>query len=381
MGYAASVTLPPPTRAEDPSWASTLRALGEPRRALPIASASAALVGTEWFATHSAVATASLAAFLVAFVLTVPAASRWARAGGLDPVHVTLYGLLCALLVGVTTLVLPASLHFESYVAHPPAAIAIFGLASIAGWVLGRDIDLAAGLSDALEHSALLTRETEDARLLALRQHLDPHFLFNTLQAIAEWCREDPAVAEQALLELSRMLRTLFEGIRVPFWPLSRELDVLLALQRLYALRDDERYALVAELMALGAAHETSEPASDPTGEGARTVSALPVPPLVLLPLFENALTHGGAGAPLRLSVTAADGTLRVRLWNAGAFAGMRAGGTGIETVERRLALAYGSRASLQVMPEAWEGVAGTATVVTLPLAKTTPRVAQGATA
>lgn len=210
----------------------------------------------------------------------------------------TLYGLLCALLVGVTTLVLPASLHFESYVAHPPAAIAIFGLASIAGWVLGRDIDLAAGLSDALEHSALLTRETEDARLLALRQHLDPHFLFNTLQAIAEWCREDPAVAEQALLELSRMLRTLFEGIRVPFWPLSRELDVLLALQRLYALRDDERYALVAELMALGAAHETSEPASDPTGEGARTVSALPVPPLVLLPLFENALTHGGAGAP-----------------------------------------------------------------------------------
>ena len=66
---------------------------------------------------------------------------------------------------------------------------------------------------------------------------------------------------------------------------------------------------------------------------------------------------------------------------NAGAFAGMRAGGTGIETVERRLALAYGSRASLQVMPEAWEGAAGTATAVTLPLAKTTPRVAQGATA
>ena len=83
-------------------------------------------------------------------------------------------------------------------------------------WVLGRDIELSSELAAEARRAASLTRAAEDARLIAIRQHLDPHFLFNTLGAIAEWCREDPVVAERALLELSAMLHTLFEGIRAP---------------------------------------------------------------------------------------------------------------------------------------------------------------------
>src|SRR4030095_12586183 len=57
-----------------------------------------------------------------------------------------------------------------------------------------------------------LGRGAERAELLALRSPLDPHFLFNTLNAIAEWCREDGEIAERAVMRLSAMLRTVLAG-------------------------------------------------------------------------------------------------------------------------------------------------------------------------
>ena len=61
-----------------------------------------------------------------------------------------------------------------------------------------------------------MQRDAESARLLALKNHLDPHFLFNTLNAIAEWCRTDGEVAERAVLQLSSMLRVILEGVQQP---------------------------------------------------------------------------------------------------------------------------------------------------------------------
>jgi two-component system sensor histidine kinase AlgZ len=261
--------------------ASTWRALAEARRAVPITLVCSALLATEYLTTRSLPALLTLLGFLVAFVLLVPAAWRWVERGSRAPARGLAYGLLCVSLVALTTVGLPPLLGFEPYVAHPPAAAAILTLAAMAGFILGRDIDLSAGLIMAEQRSSELLREAENARLLALRQHLDPHFLFNTLGAIAEWCREDPLVAERALLELSTMLRTLFDGIRTPLWPIAREVEVLLALQRLYALRDDERYPLNTDLSGLSSA------------------DMVEIPPLVLLPLFENALTHGAPRSPL----------------------------------------------------------------------------------
>ena len=147
------------------------------------------------------------------------------------------------------------------------------------------------------------------------------------------------------------MLRTLFDGLRAPLWPLQRELDVLLALHRLYALRDDERHRLEADV-----------------GDAPR----VDVPPLILLPLFENALTHGGEGAPMRLAARAADGELVVELWNAGEPGPRREAGTGITTTERRLALAYGPAATVAVEARERDGVAGTGARLTLPLTNRT---------
>lgn len=305
----------------------TWSALNTPRRAVPIALVSSSLIATEAWATQRVEGALLLAVFCLVFVVVVPAAWRaWNR----SIVGLMGYFALVVAIVVATTLWIPWGLGYESYVLHPPALVALVALVLIAGWVLGRDIELAGAVG-------LLSREAEDARLLAIRQHLDPHFLFNTLGAIAEWCREDPAVAEKALLELSAMLRTLFDGIREPMWPLQREVELLIALHGLYALRDDERYRLETDLQ----------------------VPDTRVPPLVLLPLFENGLTHGTTDAPMRLEVD----TKGVRIWNAGVYEGRREGGTGIATAERRLGLV---QASLQIERSTRTGVDGTLVTVRL---------------
>jgi two-component system, LytTR family, sensor histidine kinase AlgZ len=171
--------------------------------------------------------------------------------------------------------------------------------------------------------------------LLALRANLDPHFLFNTLNAIAEWCHQDSATAEAALLKLSAMLRTVFDGVREPTWPLERELELVRTLFDMHRLRDPARFEL---------AWDAPSPAP-----------AVQVPPLLLLPLAENAMKHGpGAGAghrgEVRLSVSAAPGGgVAVELSNPGPFRGPRAGGSGLPTLQRRLAMAYGDAAVLEV--------------------------------
>jgi LytS/YehU family sensor histidine kinase len=202
----------------------------------------------------------------------------------------------------------------------------------VGGWGLGRDIDRHEGLRAARRRAGELAREAERAQLLALRSQLDPHFLFNTLNAIAEWCREDGEVAERAVLSLSAMLRAILEGVRRSAWPLADELALSARLVELHAVRDPEATRL------------------DLRVEG--DVAGVDVPPMLLLALVENALKHGpgkGHRGPLGLRVRAAGGRVELELDNPGEYAGARPGGEGLPTLRRRLALAYGAGASLHV--------------------------------
>jgi sensor histidine kinase YesM len=130
-----------------------------------------------------------------------------------------------------------------------------------------------------------LRAEVAEARLDALRQQLNPHFLFNTLNHIVMQLRSrEVAAAERMLLSLSDLLR-----------------DVLRERAQLIPLRDEvrmvERY-LEIERERFGdrlEAEVTFEP---------RALDAL-VPSLLLQPLLENAMRHG---------VSAADGHCRLRV-------------------------------------------------------------------
>src|SRR5580658_1262953 len=112
-----------------------------------------------------------------------------------------------------------------------------------------------------------------EAELRQLRAQLNPHFLFNTLNAISELGYDDPEAADRAITRLSGLLRTSLDESRQQEISLQAELEFLddyLSLQRLLT-RDD----LAATVSA------------DPHATHAR------VPAMVLQPLVENALTHG----------------------------------------------------------------------------------------
>ncbi len=107
----------------------------------------------------------------------------------------------------------PARTCRPTFLTTRPALVVCIALFWAGGWGLGRDIDFEQRLDLERERARAALESAEHARLLAVAHHLDPHFLFNTLNAIAEWCREDGAVAEAAILRLSALLRSIMDGI------------------------------------------------------------------------------------------------------------------------------------------------------------------------
>ncbi len=303
------------------SFSATLRALAARRRALPSAMVLAALLSAEWLATRSAAALLVDLLLFASFVLACPAS--WRALGAPPRTGLALiaghaaYVVVSAALVGAFGVLLPRALGLPgTYVAEPASVGLVLVLFLVGGWGLGRDIDLEEGFLAERHRAAALAVSAERAELLALRAHLDPHFLFNTLNAIAEWCREDPLVAERAIVQLASMLRAMLEGVQRPSWPLAAEVSLWGDLFALYAIRDKDRFRF-------------SFDAPDPLPDAG-------VPPMLLLPLVENAITHGPAAGhegEVSVRVRAAGASIEVRIANPGAYAGRRQGGQGIAVV------------------------------------------------
>jgi two-component system sensor histidine kinase AlgZ len=274
----------------------------------------------------------------LAFVFVAPVSWRLLLPEGVAKpdswVRLLLYALLGAGVVSTLGLVVPKL--FGIGVTFLTARVSLFitlGLFLVGGWGLARDIDFEHRLARERARANRLAVEAERAQLMALRAQLDPHFLFNTLNAIAEWCRQDGVVAEQAVLQLSRMLRLVLEGVKAPAWPLEKELDLIDNLFALHRLRDPDLFAVETRV----------------EGE----VAAIPVPPLSLLPLAENAVKHGPAAGHrgrIDVAVRRQGDELVVELENPGRFAGPREGGEGLPHLRRRLFLAYGESARLSVV-------------------------------
>ena len=330
---------------------ATLRALMEPKRLLPIVLVSASLVFAQGRFSRDPLAIPLGIMLCLLFVAVAPVSYRFLFPEGLDLSHggvrLVLYGAVGSGVVLTSGYILPKFLHMAPTFLTQPVNLAVCGaLYLVGGWGLGRDIGFEESLNWERARAARLELEAEQAQLLALRSHLDPHFLFNTLNAIAEWCRTDGAVAEAAVLRLSAMLRSVLAGVRSATWPMEKELELLRTLFELHLLRDPELFQLTFEV--------------------APGLADVPVPPLMLLPLAENAVKHGPAAGhrgQIRLELSARDNELVFLVENPGASKGPREGSSGLPTVERRLALAYGGKARLSL--ESTEG--RTRVTVTLP--------------
>jgi LytS/YehU family sensor histidine kinase len=112
-----------------------------------------------------------------------------------------------------------------------------------------------------------------EARLQLLNMQLQPHFLFNTLNTIAELVHEDPETADRMITELSALLRRTMDLGRTPDVRLEAELDLLTLYLSLQKARFGDRL-------------ETSVTVDD----GVRQAR---VPLLLLQPIVENAIRHG----------------------------------------------------------------------------------------
>lgn len=142
-----------------------------------------------------------------------------------------------------------------------------------------RDILIVVVLSAiALRYSFLQLRwkteqiASEAARFDALQSRIQPHFLFNTMNSIASLVREQPAQAEEAIEDLSRLLRQQID-IDQKFHDWQHELALCEAYLRIERLRYQDRMTIQWDVEQIP--HD------------------LQLPPLVLQPLVENAVRHG----------------------------------------------------------------------------------------
>jgi two-component system, LytTR family, sensor histidine kinase AlgZ len=321
---------------------STFKALLVPRRAIPIALVVVPLTIIQDAYSREAFAVPIALLMCGSFLLVGP--SLWRALFPIDrPIaagaltRVVVYAGVGAAVVLSVGRGLPrlagAGVTFMTTESSLAVCMALFW---VGGWGLARDIDLEDNLRRARARAELLAREADHAQLFALKSHLDPHFLFNTLNAIAEWCRADGLVAERAILQLSSMLRTMMTGISTTTWPLAREIELVDALFALHAIRDPSLFTVERDV-------------PDP-------VPPIGVPPMVLLPLVENAMKHGPLARNkgiVRFAITTSgderEGAVHVEISNPGAYSGPRVGGSGLPIVEKRLRLAFGKRAKFTI--------------------------------
>jgi two-component system sensor histidine kinase AlgZ len=189
------------------------------------------------------------------------------------------------------------------------------------------------GEAQQAERNALeLEVAAREAELRALRAQIDPHFLFNTLNAVSSLISTNPTTARAMCLGLAEFLR---ESVR---------LGGLATVSLAEELRLAERY-LDIERVRFGQRLKV-ERSVEP---GAETCA---VPALLLQPLVENAIRHGIGqlvqGGVVRIAAVCSGGRLHLTVENPVAAGPTAHGsGVGLTNVGKRLAALFGQDASL----------------------------------
>lgn len=214
--------------------------------------------------------------------------------------------------------------------------------------VLTIGLSIALKLSDTWlrlsRRSELLVAARRQEELQNLKSQLNPHFLFNTLNSIYALIAVSPAKAQDAVHELSGMLRyVLYDGREEV--ELGRELSFVKNYVKLMTLR--------------------LPPSTEVECDFDKTAAVnTPVPPLLFIPLVENAFKHSDAGIPgaiIKVAVKSDGDTLTFTTVNScrptrkgqnPQDKNDKDGGIGLQNLRRRLQLIYDGHASLTTSKE-----------------------------
>jgi LytS/YehU family sensor histidine kinase len=201
-------------------------------------------------------------------------------------------------------------------------------------------------------HASELKAQLVRAQLNALKMQLQPHFLFNTLNAIMVLVRQQRGrQAEEMLARLSDLLRCVLEDVEAQQISLRRELEYL----RLYLSIEQVRFH-----DRLGIEIQADDSALDAA-----------VPHMGLQPIVENAVRHGigrvAAAGTIRIFASRSNENLVIRVEDDGPGLGAadlaEVRGIGLANTRARLHQLYGDAANLKVV----NGERGVIATMTLP--------------
>jgi two-component system LytT family sensor kinase len=221
---------------------------------------------------------------------------------------------------------------------------------------------------------AVLLQQVTEAELRALRAQINPHFLFNSLNSIANLVVTHPDQAETMTLRLARVFRYVLANSSRPLIPLREEIEFLRTYLQIEEARFGSRLTVSIEV-DLAIAMER-------------------IPSLILQPLVENALKHGLGPKPgpghLWIAAEAQGNLMRLRVEDDGMGPGRggpqnghvwtvaqsgnggRSNGVGLENIAQRLKALYQEQSEMTLQAREAGG-----TIVTIVL----PREKAGATA
>ena len=170
------------------------------------------------------------------------------------------------------------------------------------------------------------------AQLAALRAQINPHFLFNSLNSIAQLIRADPDRAEACVERLAEMFRYVLRYGEKDFVPLAEELEMARAYLDIERARFGDRLRVETHVDPPSLQHL--------------------IPNLILQPLVENAVRHGlsrkRGGGTVRIDARLADGCLELSVGDDGlgmpdtALERVYEHGIGLRNLRDRLERLYG---------------------------------------
>jgi signal transduction histidine kinase len=186
-----------------------------------------------------------------------------------------------------------------------------------------------------IERFQLMT-SVKEAELRALKSQVNPHFIFNSLNSLRALIDENPARARTAVTQLANLLRYSLKSGQLETVPFEEELGIVNDYLALEQVRHEERLRL-----RLNIAPEALQ---------------LPIPPMLLQTLVENAVKYGISKRPEggEITITAFNegGALRIQVSNPGELAvGLQVSSTGLglHNAAERLRLIFGERATLRL--------------------------------
>jgi two-component system, LytTR family, sensor kinase len=227
-------------------------------------------------------------------------------------------------------------------------ALVVYALTLTAGYMLDSRLRLAQQVADA----ARLNEQLSNARLDALRHQIEPHFIFNSLNATAGLVREgrnDDAV--RMIVGLSEFLRRVAREFQDHQVTLAQEMEFLEKYLEIQKVRFTDRLGVTLQVPA--------------------DLRDAQVPTLLLQPIVENALKHGIAkrvqGGAIRVAAATSNGRLRIDIyndgplldpnWEAAGHGDGNSSGIGLANLRTRLRLLYGDEFELRMANVAAAGV------------------------